>query len=372
MKVSTERILTTHTGSLPRPGELVDMLLVREAGQDIDQRRFDSVVQQAVADVVQKQAAIGLDIVSDGEMSKVSYATYVADRLTGFESHTEVSRSLPADLDDFPEFAETHRKRVGARRFLCTGPVRYVGHTALQADINNLRSALDSANVTDAFVTAASPGVIARFLPNRYYATSEAYLWALADAMREEYQTILEAGFLLQLDCPDLTNSNGPGTKPADMDLRIEALNRATSGLQEDRLRLHLCWGNAERPHRLDVPLSEIIDDALAAHVAGVSFEGANPRHEHEWNVWKSRRLPAGKVIIPGVIDSTTNFIEHPELVAQRVARYVELVGRDSVIAGTDCGFGGFAGSATVDGRIAFAKLDALVEGARLATRELY
>ena len=375
MKRSIDRILTTHTGSLPRPDDLVELLYADETGEITDRAAFDRRVREAVAESVQKQIEVGLDVVNDGEMGKVSYSTYVSRRLTGYESHVHVPRRPRADAAAFPDYAEWSAKQQQGsyriKRYACTGPVRYVGHEALGRDIDNLKAALEGLEVTEAFMTAASPGVISVFQPNQYYASNEEYLWALADAMKEEYEAIYKAGFLLQLDCPDLSGmstAQQPGKKPADLALRVEALSHAVAKIPPDRMRMHLCWGNYEGPHHLDAPLKEIIGEVLKARPVGISFEGANPRHEHEWNLFERVKLPDGKVIIPGVLDSTTNYIEHPELVAQRIVRYAKLVGRESVIAGTDCGFGTFAGTPIVHPSIAFAKLRAMAEGARLAS----
>jgi 5-methyltetrahydropteroyltriglutamate--homocysteine methyltransferase len=379
MKRSTDRVLTTHTGSLPRPDDLVQLLYAAESGEAVDRATLERRVREAVAESVRQQRAAGLDVVNDGEMSKVSYSTYVTDRLTGYEDRVAVARRPRPDAAAFPDYAEWNaRQQQGSfriKRYACTGPVRYVGHAALQRDIANLKAALAGTDVAEAFMTAASPGVIAVFQPNRYYASQEAYLGALADAMREEYEAIHAAGLLLQVDCPDLSGMSSaqtPGEKPADLALRIEVLNHATANIPPDRVRMHLCWGNYEGPHHLDTPLRAIIGEVVKARPAGVSFEGANPRHEHEWNVFEDFTLPEGKIIIPGVLDSTTNYIEHPELVAQRLVRYATLVGRDHVIAGTDCGFGTFAGTPMVHPAIVFAKLAAMVEGAALASRQLW
>lgn len=379
MKRSADRILTTHTGSLPRPDDLVDLLYADEAGEISGRTAFDRRVREAVAESVRKQIDVGLDVVNDGEMGKVSYSTYVSSRLTGYESHVNVPRRPRPDAAAFPDYAEWNAKQQqGAsriKRYACTGPVRYVGHEALRRDIANLKAALEDVKVIEAFMTAASPGVISVFQPNQYYPGNEEYLLALAEAMREEYEAIHEAGFLLQLDCPDLSGmstAERPGEKPADLALRVEALSHAVANIPPDRIRMHLCWGNYEGPHHLDTPLQEIIGEVLKARPAGVSFEGANPRHEHEWKLFERVKLPDGKVIIPGLLDSTTNFIEHPELVAQRIVRYARLVGRENVIAGTDCGFGTFAGTPMVHPSIAFAKLRAMAEGARLASQELW
>jgi 5-methyltetrahydropteroyltriglutamate--homocysteine methyltransferase len=380
MKRSTDAILTTHTGSLPRPDDLVDGLYAAEIGEAADQSALQERVRSAVADSVHQQTEAGIDIVNDGEMSKVSYSTYVNARLTGFEGHVHVPRRPRPDAAAFPRYAEwNEQQQQGAsriKRFACMGPVRYVGHAQLEQDVRNLKAALAAAPSAEAFMTAASPGVIALFQPNQYYPDTAAYIQALAEAMREEYEAIYKAGFILQLDCPDLTGLSraaAPGQVPADLTMRIEALNHAVANIPADRMRMHLCWGNYEGPHQLDVPLKDIIGEVLSrARPMGLSFEGANPRHEHEWAVFEHVKLPDGKVIIPGVLDTTTNYIEHPELVAQRLVRYAKLVGRENVIAGADCGFGTFAGTPMVHPDIVFAKLGSMVEGARLASRELW
>src|SRR2546428_2308399 len=376
MKKSTNKILTTHTGSLPRPEDLQHMLEAHDRGEQIDRVAFETRVREAVKEIVQRQASCGIDVVNDGEMSKISYSTYVKDRLTGFDDRTALSPALRLDLPEFPGFA----KRVGAllldyARPACTGPIRYRGKADVERDIANLKAAVEGAYVTEVFMTAASPGVISLFLANQYYPTHEAYLYALADAMKEEYHAIYQAGFLLQLDCPDLA----VGMSGADeanlpfLHLHLQALNHAVRDIPPDRLRLHLCWGNYEGPHHRDIPLREILPVALRARPQALSFEGANPRHEHEWIVFREVKLPDDKLIIPGVLDSTTNFIEHPELVAQRLVRYAEVVGRDRVLAGSDCGFATFARSESlVEPDITWAKLEAMAEGARLASKQLW
>jgi 5-methyltetrahydropteroyltriglutamate--homocysteine methyltransferase len=379
MKRSTERILTTHTGSLPRPDDLVDLLFAHEIGESSDAEAFHARVRAAVEDSVRRQVEVGLDVVNDGEMGKVSYSTYVNGRLTGYESHEHVPRGPRPDAAAFPDYAAWNARQQPSsyviKRFACTGPVRYIGHEILRREMDNLKAASAATGAAEVFMTAASPGVISLFQPNRYYPDAERYVFALADAMREEYEAIVDAGLLLQLDCPDFTGlsaATSPGQRPVDLPLRVEALNRALANIPPDRMRLHLCWGNYEGPHHLDTPLADIIDDVLRARPMGVSFEGANPRHEHEWNVFQRIKLPPEKVIIPGVLDTTTNYIEHPELVAQRLVRYADLVGREQVIAGADCGFGTFAGAPIVHPTIVFAKLAAMVEGARLATQRLW
>ncbi len=379
MKRSTSRILTTHTGSLPRSRELQELLRLREERRPLDPDTFATTVRAAVAAVVQQQVATGLDLINDGEQGRSQYAAYVKERLTGFDGERLI-RARPRLGDaDFPEYVVTHQSSASIPQPACTGPVAWKDRDAVQQDIANLKDAVANLQVEEVFMTAASPGVIANFLPNEYYPTEEAYLYALADAMKEEYQAIVQAGFLLQVDCPDLAMTRVSQYAHLTVDQfkdvvaqHVEVLNYALDGLSPERLRMHLCWGNYEGPHHYDVPLREILPLVLEARPLGLSFEGANPRHAHEWKVWQDIRLPDDKVIIPGVIDSTTNFVEHPELVAERLVRYAEVVGRERVIAGTDCGFGTSAWGRKVDGKIAWAKLRSLVEGARLASAELW
>jgi 5-methyltetrahydropteroyltriglutamate--homocysteine methyltransferase len=379
MKRSIDAILTTHTGSLPRPDDLVDLLFAQESGEPVDEQALRERVTSAVSESIDQQIAAGIDIVDDGEMSKVSYSTYVNARLTGFESHVHVPRRPRPDAAAFPRYAEWNaQQQQGAariNRFACMGPVKYVGQKQLQTDIDNLKAALADSPGAEAFMTAASPGVISQFQPNQYYKNDADYIQALAEAMREEYEAICNAGFILQLDCPDLTGLSraaSPGQVPADLTLRVDALNHAVANIPADRMRLHLCWGNYEGPHHLDVPLKDIIGEVFKARPMAVSFEGANPRHEHEWAIFEDIKLPPDKVLIPGVLDTTTNYIEHPDLVAQRLVRYARLVGRENVIAGADCGFGTFAGTPMVHPDIVYAKLSSMVEGARLASKELW
>ena len=382
MKQSTERILTTHTGSLPRPAELQELLYAQEGGEPFDQAIFEEKVRSAVRATVRQQVAVGIDVINDGEMSKISYATYVKYRLTGFSPVDAPRRSMWADLEEFPAYAERLWQPTGrssAAATACTGPVSYVGAEAVQHDIANFKASLQGTESAEVFLTAASPGIISFFLENRYYPSHEAYVLALADAMKQEYDAISQAGFLLQVDCPDLAAGRSTVFAHAPLEefrnwamTNIEALNYAVRAIPADRMRLHLCWGNYEGPHHHDVPLREIIDLVLQARPAGLSFEAANPRHEHEWTVFAEVTVPEEKVLLPGILDSTTNFIEHPELVAQRIARFASLVGRERVIAGTDCGFATFAGSSTVDPDIAWAKLHVLAEGARLASQQLW
>jgi len=375
VKRSTEHILTTHTGSLPRPPELLDALQCRDRGEG-DGERLDEQVRAAVADVVRRQADAGVSVVNDGEAGKIGYATYVKERLDGFGGEAGMA-GLLADMAEFPDYM---RRVVGGIDFAmpaCVGPVSYRGLDAVRADIANLKAALDGVGVEDAFLSAASPGVIAVFLQNQHYPSHEEYLFALADAMKVEYDEIHRAGIVLQLDCPDLAMSGHMLSESLD-DFRararvnVEAIAHATRDIPPDAMRMHLCWGNYEGPHHHDVALRDIIDIVFEARPAAISFEAANPRHEHEWTVFEDIELPEGKVIIPGVLDSTTNFIEHPELVAQRLVRYGKLVGPENVMAGSDCGFATFASFLTVDPGITWAKLHAMAEGAALASRELY
>ncbi|MEA2245712.1 MAG: 5-methyltetrahydropteroyltriglutamate--homocysteine methyltransferase [Solirubrobacteraceae bacterium] len=377
MKRSTEHILTTHTGSLPRPPELLDALQRRDRGDgDGDGDGLDAQVREAVADVVRRQAGAGVTVVNDGEAGKIGYATYVKERLDGFGGEAGMA-GLPADMAEFPDYMRRVMGGIDFAMPACVGPVSYRGQDAVGADIANLQAALDGARVEDAFLSAASPGVIAVFLQNQHYASHEEYVFALADAMKVEYDEIHRAGIVLQLDCPDLAMSGHMlGESLDDFRARarvnVEAIDHATRDIPPDDMRLHLCWGNYEGPHHHDVALRDILAIALEARPAAVSFEAANPRHEHEWTVFEDIELPEGKVIIPGVLDSTTNYIEHPELVAQRLVRYGKLVGPENVMAGSDCGFATFASFLTVDPGITWAKLHAMAEGAALASKELY
>jgi len=385
MKRSDHRILTTHTGSLPRPDDLLAMLDEREVGKPVDRAQLDARIASAVAATVKRQAEIGIDVVSDGEMGKVGYSIYPKDRLTGFEGPLAPGGGeIESDVVEFPGFIRTFlsaqgRPVTGLKRPQCNGPIAYRNRDELERDLRNFSAALAGAGVEEAFMTAASPGVIALFMGNEYYKSHEAYLAALADAMKVEYEAIVAAGFVLQLDCPDLAAGHHVQFSDARIEdfrkrpeLHIEALNHAVAGIEPERLRLHLCWGNYEGPHHRDIPLAKIIDTVYRARPAGISYEASNPRHEHEWTVFREHRLPDGKILIPGVIDSVSNFIEHPELVAQRICNLAQVVGRENVIAGTDCGFGTFAGMGAVDPDIAWRKLGSLVEGARLASKELW
>jgi 5-methyltetrahydropteroyltriglutamate--homocysteine methyltransferase len=381
MKQSISRILTTHTGSLPRSPQLQELLHTREERQPLDQHSFEASVRQAVADVVKMQLDIGLDVINDGEQGRSQYATYVKERLSGFEGERLVRARPRLDDLDFPEYAtqRTHQSSTSMPQPTCSGPIAWKDWDAVQRDIDNLQAAIAQSEVEEVFMTAASPGVIANFLPNEYYPSEEAYLYALADVMKDEYNAIVRAGLLLQLDCPDLAMTRVSQFSHLSLEefkkvveMHVEVLNYALNGISSDRMRMHVCWGNTEGPHHHDVSLREIIDIVLKARPMGLSFEGANPRHAHEWKVWREVKLPEGKVIIPGVLDTTTNFIEHPELVAERITRYAEIVGRENVIAGSDCGFGTSAWGRKVVTTIAWAKLQAMVEGARLASQELW
>jgi 5-methyltetrahydropteroyltriglutamate--homocysteine methyltransferase len=383
MQRSTERILTTHAGSLPQPDDLRDMLMAKDDGRPYDQAAFATRVRSAVAEVVRQQMASGLDIINDGELSKRSFSTYARERLSGLEECPPTVDEPPSMISgrDMPEFAEYFVNRGGfggasanARQVFCTGPLKYIGHAAVQADIAHFKAALAGVQATEAFLPAIAPGTIEHWMRNRYYPSDEAYVFAIADAMREEYQAIVAAGFLLQIDDPDLPDAwqIHPQMSVPEYrkfaELRVEALNHALRDVPPERVRLHVCWGSYHGPHKYDIPLRDIVDLILRVRVEGYSIEASNPRHEHEWRVWEDVKLPAGKVLIPGVVGHATDFIEHPELVAERLVRYARLVGREQVIAGTDCGLGGRVGHPT----IVWAKFEALVEGAQLATRRLW
>ena len=380
MKRSIERFLTTHTGSLPRPEDLVRTMFAKEESVPVDPVALKVRIRSAVAAIVEKQIEAGIDIVNDGEMSKPSYATSIKDRLDGFggESHPLIYQ----DLVDFPEFARRVFGDPGRSRRRtpgCNGPITVRDPAAAEADVDNLKAALGRVNAQEAFLSAASPGVISLFFHNGHYSSEEAYLYAIAEAMRQEYETVANAGFILQIDCPDL--AMGRHIQYADLSvaefrnkarLHIEVLNHALANIPADRLRLHLCWGNYEGLHHCDVPLRDIIETVFLAKPTGLTFEAANPRHAHEWTVFEDVKLPESKILIPGVIESKTNFIEHPELIAQRIGRYAKVVGRENVIAGSDCGYGTWVGQAAVDPGVVWAKLASLAEGARLASREFW
>ena len=380
MKRSSERFLTTHTGSLPRPDDLIQTMFAKDEGVSVDPAALAARIRSAVAEVVRKQTTAGVDIVNDGEFSKPSYATYIKDRLSGFGGTSQPLQYK--DLVDFPAMARRVFGDPGrARRKTpaCTGPITVRDAQAAQTDADNLKAALGEVKAADAFMSAASPGVISLFFRNDHYGSHEAYLAAIADAMKREYETVAQAGLVLQVDCPDLAMGRHIQFAGLSLEefrkmarLHVEALNHALANIPPERLRMHLCWGNYEGPHHYDVPLADILDIVFGARPSGVSFEAANPRHAHEWRLFERVKLPAGKVIIPGVLDSTTNFIEHPELVAERISRYARLVGRENILVGTDCGFGTWVGQAAVDPDIVWAKLRSMAEGARLASREFW
>ena len=381
MKQSTERILTTHVGSMPRPQYVVDQLFAQDKDEAYEPDEFDRAMTQAVKEVAEKQVNSGVDIISDGEMSKISYATYIRHRLTGFEI-AEVPRATPKDLDDFPAFKRRLAEQGGTPKYhrpVVRGEIKIKDLEPLEKDIANLKAAADTAGAAEAFMNAASPGVIAVFQPNEYYQNDEDYLQALAEVMKVEYEKITEAGLLLQVDCPDLAMGRHIRFRDDDLNTfkkaaqrQVEALNYALENVPADRVRMHLCWGNYEGPHTHDVDLGEIIDIVLSAKPQAIQFEGANPRHGHDWQIWSEADIPDDKVLIPGVLDTTTNFVEHPALVAERIERFANFVGKERVIAGTDCGFGTFAGFGAVHPDIAYAKLESLAEGARMASEKLW
>ena len=377
MKRSRERILTTHTGSLPRPADLLSMLRDGEEGRPVDSQALTARVESAVAEVVRQQVEAGIDVVSDGEMGKPSFATYVTHRLSGFGDENPAPR-VSAEWEAFPEWASQLPPSAIRRRY-CDAPLAWRDREAVQTDLRNLRRAVDAASPVEAFLPSASLGIVADIMTNRYYPTEEAYLYALAEVMKEEYRAIADAGLLLQIDAPDAALCRHTHFRHASLAefrrataQRIEALNHALAGIPEERVRFHVCWGNYEGPHTHDVPLHEIIDLILRVRAGAYSIEASNPRHAHEWRLWEEVRLPEGKLLIPGVIDSTTNFVEHPELVAQRIERFARLVGRENVIAGTDCGFGTSAGRSAVHPEVVWAKLRALAEGAASASERLW
>jgi 5-methyltetrahydropteroyltriglutamate--homocysteine methyltransferase len=380
MSGPADRILTTHVGSLPRSATVADLLMRQERGEACDAATFDQAIADAVMQVVERQVELGIDIVSDGETSKISYATYIKDRLSGFSG--DRPRQVARDLRDFPEFRAKMAAFAGAqsfRRACCTGPIAVTNRDLLRKDLANLRAAVSAHRPHAAFLNAASPGVVSAFQPNEHYPTHEAYVEAIAEAMREEYEAIVAAGFQLQLDCPDLAMARHTGFQELTEEqflsraaMQVEALNHALRNIPAAALRMHVCWGNYEGPHHFDIPLARILPIVLKAKPAAILFEAANPRHAHEWSVWRDVRLADERILVPGVITSTSNYVEHPEWIAERLGQFADIVGRERVMAGTDCGFGTFAGIGKIDPGIAYLKLGALVEGAGLASKRLW
>ncbi len=376
----TNRILTTHVGSLPRGQAVVDQLLLKERGEPLDVAVFDRTMREGVSAVVKQQVALGIDSVSDGETSKISYATYMKDRLSGFDGDQE--RQIAKDLQPFAEFRTRMAVFAGKQSFkrqACVGPIRVIERESLRKDLENLRAAVEAHRPHEAFMNSASPGVVSAFQPNRYYPTHEAYVEAIGAAMQEEYEAIVNAGLKLQVDCPDLAMARHTGFQDlseseflARAEHQVEVLNHALRNIPASALRMHVCWGNYEGPHDHDIPLEKILHIVLKAKPAAILFEASNPRHAHEWTVWRDAKLPEDKVLVPGLLTSTSNYVEHPELVAQRIQQFADIVGRDRVMAGTDCGFGTFAGIGKMDAGISWRKLAALVEGARIATERLW
>ena len=393
MKISTDRILTTHVGSLPRPPELLAILEAREAGREFDQAAFDECLSASVDEVVKKQVAAGIDVVCDGELGKISYTFYVRHRLSGITAFRGGDNDQPPqtaahrDLLDHPDCAlRLAQARGGTSWFsreavpCCTGPVAYRNRLPLETDLKNLTAACAEARPVEAFLNAASPGVLTKFVPDRYYQDEDAYVDALANALREEYEAITRAGLILQIDAPDLGSARHNQYQHLSdeeflriAERNIAALNAATANIPPEVMRMHLCWGNYEGPHTHDIPLANILDVAMKARPAGLSFEAANPRHAHEWEDLRGAKIPDDKILIPGVIDSTTNFVEHPRLITQRICHYADIVGRERVIAGADCGFATFAFvNNAVAPSVVWAKFAALAEGARIATSRLW
>ncbi|MCK9914481.1 cobalamin-independent methionine synthase II family protein [Microbacteriaceae bacterium K1510] len=379
MQRSVDRILTTHTGSLPRTKEVVDLLLAEQREPGTHKAALAAAVDRAVKLVVAKQIECGIDIVNDGEQGRTDYTVHVLDRLTGFEG--ESSPPLGTGEPEFPELAEILKQFASPfqHRPACSGPVGWKDFAAAQADIDLAKRAMAGVKAADIFMTSPSPGQIARYLKNKFYKNDEDYIFALADVMRQEYKAIVEAGFILQLDCPDLAMLRH--MVYLDLPLaeyrkiittNVAALNHAVRDLPPERMRMHVCWGSTMAPRHTDVPLKDIVDIVLTGRPAAVSFPAANARHEHEWKIWRDVKLPAGKTIIPGVIDSTVNTIEHPEVVCDRILNFASVVGRENVIAGVDCGFGTFAGRVQVDTKIVWMKLQSLAEGAAMASRQLW
>ena len=377
MKRSTEKILTTHTGSLARPAELHEIVMARAQGKPYDIEALDLAVKSAVSGIVKKQVAAGVDVINDGEQSKTNWTAYVNDRLNGFGGE-DAPRPLTLDQREFPEYSARRAVGGGIRRLSCVGPLSWKDFAAVGKDIDNLKAAVKDVHVADAFMTAVSPGTVANFHPNNYYPNREAYLQAIADVMKQEYEAVVKAGFVIQFDCPDLALRNIWFPDSSIEEFRkvvaqnIDALNHATRDIPPESMRMHVCWGLGEGPKNHDVPLRDIVDLLLRGRTPALSIVGANARHEFEWKVWKDVKVPAGKVIIPGVIDNTTNIIEHPEVVADRLLNYAGVLGRENIMAGVDCGFTNNPLGGDVDPKICFAKLTSQSEGAALASKELW
>src|SRR5437667_8586975 len=375
MQTSQDRILTSHTGSLPRPPQLRDLLVKKDQGEPYDKAALDRLTREAVVAIARRQAEAGVDIINDGEMSKPGYSTYVADRLSGFAGHEPAKPRL--DTGPYPNFNAAYERMTGAnvaRRAVCVGPIAVKDEEPLRHDLANLRDALARVSAVEGFMTAASPGLVPVFQNNRYYPSHEAYVEAIAAAMQEEYEAIVEAGFVLQLDCPDLAmahHTSFQDLNEADFLKRaafhVEVLNHALRNVPADRCRIHICWGNYEGPHDHGIDFDKVAPILIRAKPMALVVEAANPRHAHEWRVWQEVKLPDDKILIPGVLDTSTNYVEHPELVAERICRFADLVGRERVIASTDCGLGG-----RVHPQIAWAKLEALAQGAAMATKRLW
>ena len=380
-QIKMAKIKTTHVGSLPRTQDVVDLIFARENKQPFDPSQFDTTMTSACAETVKRQSDAGIDIVSDGETSKISYATYVKDRYTGFDGDSP--RNAPADLKQFPGFLKRLANDGGTPTYarpMCVGEVKSKGQDELLKDIANLKAGMNACDVDEGFMNAASPGVISLFLQNDFYPDRSAYLAALSDAMRDEYKTIVDSGLFLQLDCPDLALSRHMLFTDLSDDeflkiasLHVEALNNALSEIDPSRVRVHICWGNYEGPHICDIDMSKVFSTLMSVNADYILFETSNPRHAHEWTVFRDRvnEIPERKILVPGVIDSTTNFVEHPELVAERIEKFARIVGKERVVAGSDCGFGTFAGFGAVDPDIAYAKLQTLCEGAARASKRI-
>lgn len=374
-------IATTHVGSMPRGEELTPLLIARDHGEAYDAAEFDTKVAAAVKEAVRHQVECGVDIVSDGEIGKIGYSTYMIERLSGFGGH--VDRKSALDLAEHPQLVKKLSAMMGSQDFVrasCVGPIRLVNLQPLHDDIRRFKAALaqEGREGTRAFMNAASPGLITAFQVNKYYPSHEAYLADLAEAMRTEYETIVDEGFYLQLDCPDLAMSRHTGYQDLSeaeflkvAEENVAALNAATANIPPEKMRMHICWGNYEGPHDHDIPLERVVDIILKAHPATILFEAANPRHEHEWKVWADARIPDHKILAPGLIDTCSNYVEHPELIAQRIERFAGIVGADRVVASTDCGFGTFAGYGKIDPDVTWKKLRSLREGADIAGARL-